>query len=68
MVFQKPTPFPAMSIHDNVIAGHTLVGRLARADAEAIVESCLQRVALWDEVKDRLKTSAMSLSGGQQPR
>src|SRR5512138_3585458 len=53
MVFQKPTPFPAMSIYDNVIAGHTLVGRLARDEAEVIVESCLKRVALWNEVKDR---------------
>jgi phosphate transport system ATP-binding protein len=68
MVFQKPTPFPAMSIFDNVIAGHTLVGRLPRGEAEMIVESCLKRVALWDEVKDRLKTSAMALSGGQQQR
>lgn len=68
MVFQKPTPFPAMSILENVIAGHTLVGRLSRQDADDIVESCLKRVALWDEVKDRLKTSAMALSGGQQQR
>jgi phosphate transport system ATP-binding protein len=68
MVFQKPTPFPAMSIYENVIAGHTLVGRLARTDADAMVESCLKRVALWEEVKDRLKTSAIALSGGQQQR
>ncbi len=68
MVFQKPTPFPAMSIYDNVVAGHTLVGRLARAEAEEIVETCLKKVALWNEVKDRLKTSAMALSGGQQQR
>jgi len=68
MVFQKPTPFPAMSINDNVVAGHTLVGRLGRNEAEEIVETCLKRVALWNEVKDRLKTSAMALSGGQQQR
>lgn len=68
MVFQKPTPFPAMSIYENVIAGHTLVGRLSRTDADAMVESCLKRVALWEEVKDRLKTSAIALSGGQQQR
>jgi phosphate transport system ATP-binding protein len=68
MVFQKPTPFPAMSIYENVVAGHTLVGRISHDEAEVIVESCLKRVALWDEVKDRLKTSAMALSGGQQQR
>lgn len=68
MVFQKPNPFPAMSIHDNVIAGYKLNGRTPRAEAEEIVESCLKRVALWDEVKDRLKTNAMTLSGGQQQR
>ncbi len=68
MVFQKPNPFPAMSIHDNVLAGYKLLGRLNRADADGIVESSLKRVALWDEVKDRLKTSAMDLSGGQQQR
>src|SRR5512138_2376362 len=59
MVFQKPNPFPAMSIHDNVIAGYKLNGRLSRADADEIVESSLKRVALWDEVKDRLKTNSM---------
>lgn len=68
MVFQKPNPFPAMSIHDNVIAGYKLTGGLKRTEAEDVVESCLKRVALWDEVKDRLKTSAMDLSGGQQQR
>ena len=68
MVFQKPNPFPAMSIHDNVLAGYKLLGRINRADADEIVESSLKRVALWDEVKDRLKTSAMDLSGGQQQR
>ncbi|TWJ18269.1 phosphate ABC transporter ATP-binding protein PstB [Geobacter argillaceus] len=68
MVFQKPNPFPAMSIHDNVLAGYKLLGRLNRTTADEIVESSLKRVALWDEVKDRLKTNAMELSGGQQQR
>jgi len=68
MVFQKPNPFPAMSIYDNVVAGYRLNGRVPKSEADDIVESCLQRVALWDEVKDRLKTNAMNLSGGQQQR
>ena len=68
MVFQKPTPFPAMSIYDNVIAGYKLNGVLNRGDADGIVESSLRGVALWDEVKDRLKQSAIELSGGQQQR
>ncbi len=68
MVFQKPNPFPAMSIYDNVIAGYKLNGKVNRSEADGIVESSLKRVALWDEVKDRLKTSAMELSGGQQQR
>jgi phosphate transport system ATP-binding protein len=68
MVFQKPNPFPAMSIYDNVIAGYKLNGRLKRDDADEIVESSIRRVALWDEVKDRLKRNAMELSGGQQQR
>ncbi|HEY4743776.1 MAG TPA: phosphate ABC transporter ATP-binding protein PstB [Desulfuromonadaceae bacterium] len=68
MVFQKPNPFPAMSIYDNVIAGYKLNGVLKRGDADEIVESSLRRVALWDEVKDRLKQSAIELSGGQQQR
>jgi phosphate transport system ATP-binding protein len=68
MVFQKPNPFPAMSIHDNVIAGYRLNGRLDRATADEIVEFSLRRVALWDEVKDRLRSNAMELSGGQQQR
>src|SRR6266568_6452042 len=59
MVFQKPNPFPAMSIHDNVIAGYRLNGRVKREEADEIVESSLKRVALWDEVKDRLKARAM---------
>jgi len=68
MVFQKPNPFPAMSIHDNVVAGYKLNNTLKRSEADEIVESSLRRVALWDEVKDRLKSSAMDLSGGQQQR
>ncbi len=68
MVFQKPNPFPAMSIHDNVIAGYRLNGRIKREEADEIVESSLKRVALWDEVKDRLRANAMELSGGQQQR
>jgi len=68
MVFQKPNPFPAMSIYDNVIAGYRLNGRVNRSEADEIVESSLRRVALWDEVKDRLKANSMELSGGQQQR
>jgi len=68
MVFQKPNPFPAMSIYDNVIAGYKLNGKVNRGEADEIVESSLKRVALWDEVKDRLKDNAMELSGGQQQR
>jgi phosphate transport system ATP-binding protein len=68
MVFQKPNPFPAMSIHDNVIAGYKLNGRIKKGEADEIVESALKRVALWDEVKDRLRANAMELSGGQQQR
>jgi len=68
MVFQKPNPFPAMSIHDNVVAGYKLNNSLKRGEAADIVEASLRRVALWDEVKDRLKASAMDLSGGQQQR
>ena len=68
MVFQKPNPFPAMSIHDNVISGYKLNGRVKKGEMDEIVESSLKRVALWDEVKDRLAGSAMALSGGQQQR
>jgi phosphate transport system ATP-binding protein len=68
MVFQKPNPFPAMSIYDNVIAGYRLNGRVNREVADEVVESSLRRVALWDEVKDRLRANAMELSGGQQQR
>ena len=68
MVFQKANLFPAMTIYDNVIAGYKLNGRIRRDLADEIVESSLKRVALWDEVKDRLKKNAMDLSGGQQQR
>ena len=68
MVFQKANLFPAMTIYDNVIAGYKLNGRIRRDLADEIVESSLKRVALWEEVKDRLKKNAMELSGGQQQR
>ncbi|MEO7985862.1 MAG: phosphate ABC transporter ATP-binding protein PstB [Gemmatimonadales bacterium] len=68
MVFQRPTPFPTMSIYENVAAGVRVQGRMPRADLDGIVERSLRQAALWDEVKDRLDTSAMSLSGGQQQR
>jgi phosphate transport system ATP-binding protein len=68
MVFQKPTPFPTMSIYDNVAAGLRLNGRLPRGELDAVVEQSLRQAALWDEVRDRLKTSAIALSGGQQQR
>ena len=67
MVFQKPTPFPTMSIRDNVAAGLKVMPQKGRATDE-VVEQALVRAALWDEVKDRLKDSAMALSGGQQQR
>jgi len=66
MVFQRPNPFPTMSIRDNVAAGLRLNG--VRADLDAVVERCLRHAALWDEVKDRLGAAATSLSGGQQQR
>ena len=67
MVFQKSTPFPK-SIFDNVAYGPRVAGEKNRAVLADLVESCLKKAALWDEVKDRLTTSAMSLSGGQQQR
>jgi phosphate transport system ATP-binding protein len=66
MVFQRPNPFPTMSIRDNVAAGLKLNG--VPGDHDAIVEKTLRQAALWDEVKDRLKMSPLSLSGGQQQR
>ena len=68
MVFQKPTPFPTMSIYDNVAAGLRLNGRRPRGELDEIVERSLRDAALWEEVKDRLQTSALALSGGQQQR
>ena len=68
MVFQKPTPFPTMSIYDNVAAGLRINGRLPKRELDEVVERSLRQAALWDEVKDRLKTSALALSGGQQQR
>ena len=68
MVFQKPTPFPFMSIADNVAAGLVLDRSLSKARTAEMVEHSLRRAALWDEVKDRLHASAMGLSGGQQQR
>jgi phosphate transport system ATP-binding protein len=68
MVFQKPTPFPMMSISDNVRAGLRVGPRLPRARVDEIVERSLAQAGLWDEVKDRLRGSAMELSGGQQQR
>ena len=67
MVFQKPNPFPK-SIYDNVAFGPRLHGVRGRADLDAVVERSLRQAALWDEVSDRLHTSAMELSGGQQQR
>ena len=67
MVFQKPNPFPTMTIRENVLSGLKLSGRRAR-DEDSLVESCLTRASLWTEVKDRLNSSAGSLSGGQQQR
>jgi phosphate transport system ATP-binding protein len=68
MVFQKPNPFPTMSIFDNVAAGLKLNGIGRKKDLPEIVERSLRRAALWDEVKDSLNKSGMSLSGGQQQR
>jgi len=69
MVFQKPNPFPAMSIYDNVTAGLKLTGvRLGRGDRDALVERCLTRAGLWREVADRLRQPGGALSGGQQQR
>lgn len=69
MVFQKPNPFPTMSIYDNVIAGYKLNGiRLPREEFDSIVEQSLKRSALWEEVKDTLHRKGTFLSGGQQQR
>ncbi len=69
MVFQKPNPFPTMSIYENVIAGYKLNGiRMAKSELDTIVERSLKRSALWDEVKDALHRKGTFLSGGQQQR
>jgi phosphate transport system ATP-binding protein len=69
MVFQRPNPFPTMSIYDNVIAGYKLNGiRLSRSERDRIVEQSLRSAVLWDEVKDRLHRRGSFLSGGQQQR
>jgi phosphate transport system ATP-binding protein len=70
MVFQRPTPFPTMSIRDNVAAGLRASSRdrPSRREEDAIVEESLRTAGLWDEVRDRLKDSATALSGGQQQR
>jgi phosphate transport system ATP-binding protein len=69
MVFQKPNPFPAMSIYDNVTAGLKLTGvRIGRGDRDRLVEECLTKAGLWKEVKDRLRQPGGALSGGQQQR
>jgi len=68
MVFQKPNPFPMMSIYDNVAAGLRLNGLTKGINLDEVVERSLRQAALWDEVKDKLKASGASLSGGQQQR
>jgi phosphate transport system ATP-binding protein len=68
MVFQKPNPFPTMSIFDNVAAGLKLNGTRKKADLDAAVERSLRGANLWEEVKDRLAKPGMGLSGGQQQR
>ena len=65
MVFQKPNPFPK-SIYDNIAFGPKIAGM--KGDMDDLVEGCLRRAALWDEVKDKLKESGLALSGGQQQR
>lgn len=68
MVFQKPNPFPTMSIYDNVVAGVKLNGVRNKSILNEIVEDCLKMAYLWDEVKDILRKPALELSGGQQQR
>ncbi|WP_300403262.1 phosphate ABC transporter ATP-binding protein [Nocardioides sp.] len=69
MVFQKPNPFPAMSIRENVLAGLKLTGtKASKSERDALVESCLVKGGLWNEVKDRLDAPGGGLSGGQQQR
>lgn len=68
MVFQKPNPFPGLSIFDNVVAGLRLAGVRRRSVLEEVVETSLKHAALWTEVKDKLAKPGTSLSGGQQQR
>lgn len=69
MVFQRPNPFPNLSIYDNVIAGYKLNGlKLSKSEKDRIVEQSLTRAALWNEVKDSLHKKGTFLSGGQQQR
>ncbi|AQU65404.1 phosphate ABC transporter ATP-binding protein [Streptomyces niveus] len=69
MVFQKPNPFPAMSLYDNVLAGLKLNGIRANSSGkDSLVEECLTKAGLWREVKDRLRQPGGALSGGQQQR
>ena len=69
MVFQRPNPFPTMSIYDNVAAGYNLNGiRISKSDKDSIVEESLRKSALWEEVKDSLHRKGTFLSGGQQQR
>jgi phosphate transport system ATP-binding protein len=68
MVFQRPNPFPTMSIYDNVVAGLRLQGRQSKSAMDGVVESSLKGANLWNEVKDRLNRPGAGLSGGQQQR
>lgn len=69
MVFQRPNPFPNLSIYDNVIAGYKLNGmKISKPDKDAIVEQSLQKASLWNEVKESLHKKGTFLSGGQQQR
>ena len=68
MVFQRPNPFPTMSIYDNVAAGSKLAGRTSRSALDDVVERSLLGAILWEEVKDRMDKPGASLSGGQQQR
>jgi phosphate transport system ATP-binding protein len=68
MIFQKPNPFPTMTIMENVVAGALLSRRLKKSEMEDLAEKYLRLAALWDEVKDQLNRPGISLSGGQQQR
>ncbi|MBF0362332.1 MAG: phosphate ABC transporter ATP-binding protein [Oligoflexia bacterium] len=68
MVFQRPNPFPGMSVFENVIIGPKLHGGYSKVDLNKLAENCLKKAALWDEVKDKLNKDGTSLSGGQQQR